>query len=49
MRKMTEERVERAIDTMEEAGLTNDQIKEIVAALAEMYAESIKDVMHGRN
>lgn len=38
MSAFTQERVERALDTMKNAGLSNDQIKEIVAAITEMVA-----------
>lgn len=42
-----QERVERAIDTMKNAGLTDDQIREIVVAFCELYAEIAKDTANG--
>lgn len=40
---MMEERVQRALDTMKNAGLTNDQIMEIVAAITELAAQTFRE------
>lgn len=48
MAKHQEERVERALKTMVDAGLTEDQIREIVAAIADLTSQIAKDYVHER-